>query len=104
AWRRQLYGASSVALIVPSAMLAALIVLALGGGFGQVGVLGQIFAGPPAPSAASGAAGGGAGAVARALPGIPAAALVAGPSRPATRNAGTAPGRGRARVIPVSSG
>ena len=46
AWRRQLYGASSAALIVPSAMLAALVVLALGGGFNQVGVLGQIFAGP----------------------------------------------------------
>ena len=40
-WRRQLLGASSVALIVPSAMLAALVVLALGGGLSQVGVLGQ---------------------------------------------------------------
>src|SRR6185437_11238332 len=76
AWRRQLYGASTVALIVPSAMLAALIVLALGGGFGQVGVLGQIFAGPPAPSAAGGAAvGPGAGSVTRSLPAIPAVAL-----------------------------
>ncbi|HET6869468.1 MAG TPA: hypothetical protein VFH80_26390 [Solirubrobacteraceae bacterium] len=103
AWRRQLYGASSVALIVPSAMLAALIVLALGGGFGQVGVLGQIFAGPPAPSAAGAAAGGGAGVVARALPAIPAAALVAGRSRPATRSIGTLPGRGSTRVVPVSS-
>jgi hypothetical protein len=104
AWRRQLYGASSVALIVPSAMLAALVVLALGGGFGQVGVLGQIFAGPPAPSVAGGAAaGGGAGGVAPSLPSIPAAALVAGPSRPAARRVGTAPGRGRARVVPVSS-
>src|SRR5437764_1262835 len=43
-WRRQLYGASSVALIVPAAMLVALMVLALGGAFSQVGVLGQIFA------------------------------------------------------------
>src|SRR5690242_4856013 len=103
AWRRQLYGASSAALIVPSAMLAALIVLALGGGFGQVGVLGQIFAGPPAPSAAGTIAAGGAGAVARALPTIPAAALVGGRSRPATRSVATAPGRGRTRVVPVSS-
>ena len=38
AWRRQLFGASSAALIVPSAMLAAVVVLALGGGFRQVGV------------------------------------------------------------------
>ncbi len=45
-WRRQLYGASTAALIVPSAMLAALLVLALGGGFNGVGVLGQLFAGP----------------------------------------------------------
>ena len=94
AWRRQLYGASTVALIVPSAMLAALIVLALGGGFGRLGVLGQVFAGPPAPSAAgAGASGVG-----------PAAALVAGRSRPVTRSGGAAPGRGGARVIPVSSG
>jgi len=50
-WRRQLLGASTVALIVPSAMLAALVVLALGGGLGQVGVLGQIFAGPSLPAA-----------------------------------------------------
>ncbi len=104
AWRRQLFGASSVALIVPSAMLAALVVLALGGGFGQVGVLGQIFAGPPAPRlAGGGAAGESAAAVARALPAIPAAALVAGPSRRATRHISTAPGGGRSRVVPVSS-
>src|ERR1700729_23624 len=45
-WRRQLLGASTAALIVPSAMLAALLALALGGAFGGVGVLGQLFAGP----------------------------------------------------------
>ena len=45
-WRRQLFGASTAALIVPSAMLAALVALALGGAFGGVGVLGQLFAGP----------------------------------------------------------
>lgn len=101
AWRRQLYGASTAALIVPSALLAAVIVLALGGGFAQVGVLGQIFAGPPAPSASGGTVGGGAAAVARGLPAIPAAALVAGPTRRATRNVG--PGRGSGRAVPVSS-
>jgi hypothetical protein len=50
-WRRQLFAASSAALIVPSAMIAALVALALGGGFSQLGVLGQVFSGPPAPSA-----------------------------------------------------
>jgi hypothetical protein len=100
AWRRQLYGASSAALIVPTAMMAALIVLALGGGFGQVGVLGQIFAGPPAPTAAGGRA---AVTVAHSLQAIPAAALVARASRRATRNVGTAPGRGRNRAVPVSA-
>ena len=50
-WRRQLFAASSTALIVPSAMIAALVALALGGGFSQLGVLGQVFSGPPAPSA-----------------------------------------------------
>ena len=96
AWRRQLYGASSAALIVPSAMLAAVIVLTLGGGFGQVGVLGQIFAGPPAPNAASGlSAGGGAATVARSLPALPAVALR--PSTPRTRHQAAA-------VAPVGSG
>jgi hypothetical protein len=102
AWRRQLYGASSAALIVPSAMLAAVIVLALGGGFGQVGVLGQIFAGPPAPSPSHGVAqGAGPAAAARGLPAIPAAAHLARPTRRPIRVVG--PGRGRGPVVPVSS-
>jgi hypothetical protein len=93
AWRRQLYGASSAALIVPSAMLAALVVLALGGGFGHVGVLGQIFAGPPGPSASGGTtAGGGTATVARSLPPIPFRAL-----RPST--SGT-----RHRATPIAAG
>ncbi|MGO9907987.1 MAG: hypothetical protein ACLP4R_23135 [Solirubrobacteraceae bacterium] len=50
-WRRQLFAASSAALIVPSAMIAALVALALGGGFSRLGVLGQVFSGPPPPSA-----------------------------------------------------
>ena len=94
AWRRQLYGASSAALIVPSAMLAALIVLALGGGFSQVGVLGQIFAGPSAPAGSGGtAAGGSTGVASHALPAIPSAAVVAR-TRGEGRT-GAAPGPGR---------
>lgn len=77
-WRRQLFGASSAALIVPAAMFAALVVLALGGGFSQVGVLGQIFAGPSAPSLGGAPAGEHGPAPARltagALPVIPAGA------------------------------
>jgi hypothetical protein len=77
-------------------MFAALLVLALGGGFGQVGVLGQIFAGPPAPSAPGGAGlSAGAGAIARSLPAVAARAL-----RPTT------PGTGHpaAPIAPVGSG
>jgi hypothetical protein len=106
AWRRQLYGASSAALIVPSAMLAALVVLALGGGFPQVGVLGQIFAGPSAPSAAGGTVAGGSGGVAaRSLPAIPTLAVVS--SHPGAGRDGAARGRrahGAHRgVVPVPS-
>jgi hypothetical protein len=104
AWRRQLYGASSAALIVPSAMLGALLVLALGGGFGQVGVLGQIFAGPPAPSVGGEVASGGGGrAAAPLLPAIAVAALGAGSPHPRTGHAGTGSGGGGTGVVPVSS-
>lgn len=108
AWRRQLYGASSAALIVPCAMLASVAVLALGGSFSGVGVLGQVFAGPPAPGGgggvvASGRAGGagGRGGLARALPVVPVAAV-----RPVTPGRGQAGpvGRGRRGSAPVSSG
>ncbi|MBV9605011.1 MAG: hypothetical protein JO027_07890, partial [Solirubrobacterales bacterium] len=105
AWRRQLYGASSAALIVPSAMLAALLVLALGGDFRQVGVLGQIFAGPPVPSATGGApAGARVGAAAPSLPVIPAAT---GSFSPGARGGGAGrgggTGAGRNRVVPVAT-
>ncbi len=104
AWRRQLYGASSAALIVPSAMLGALVVLAVGGGFNQVGVLGQIFAGPSVPGASGGAlAAGHAGAPAHSLPPIPVAALGAGPSRPGTGQAGPGSGPGRTGAGPRPS-
>lgn len=97
AWRRQLYGASSAALIVPSAMLTALLVLALGGGFGHVGVLGQIFAGPPAP----GVAGGTAGTPAPSLPAIP-ETVRRGPARAGNGSAGTRSARRHVGVAPVS--
>lgn len=48
-WRRRLYGGVATAAFVPGALFAALLALALAGGFGKVGVLGQIFTGPPAP-------------------------------------------------------
>jgi hypothetical protein len=50
AWMQQLYRASGTALLVPGAMIAALVVLALAGGFTGVGSLGQVLSGP-APSA-----------------------------------------------------
>ncbi|MFZ0977603.1 MAG: hypothetical protein WAN22_35630 [Solirubrobacteraceae bacterium] len=53
AWRRQLLGASTAALIVPSAMVAALLTLVLSGAFSEVGVLGQLFVGPSLPGAAT---------------------------------------------------
>jgi hypothetical protein len=82
AWRRQLLGASTAALIVPSAMLAALLALAISGAFSQVGVLGQLFVGPSLPVAGAGSgAGSGSGAAASgfaavSLPVIPASGSV----------------------------
>ena len=99
-WGRQLCAASTAALIVPSAMVAALVALALGGGFNQLGVLGQIFAGPPASSA---------GALATATPASRAAARAAGSALPvipvaqfvASRK--VSGGAGRSRLAPVLS-
>ncbi|MFL5830365.1 MAG: hypothetical protein ACJ76X_10640 [Solirubrobacteraceae bacterium] len=49
AWRRKLFGASGVALLVPGAMVGALAALVLAGGFGRLGTLGQAFSGPAIP-------------------------------------------------------
>jgi hypothetical protein len=49
AWTRQLYGASGAALLVPGAIVLALVLLGLAGGFGQLGTLSQAFAGPAVP-------------------------------------------------------
>jgi hypothetical protein len=51
AWTRQLYGASSLALLVPGTLILALAVLAFAGGFAQLGAFGQAFSGPPVPAA-----------------------------------------------------
>lgn len=106
-WRRQLCAASSVALIVPSAMVAALVALALGGGFGGLGVLGQIFAGPSIPNAGP-LVGGGSGARAatrsagNVIPVIPVARFVAG--RTAPHRGGTGSGATRPRTSVTRTG
>jgi hypothetical protein len=50
AWRRQLWSGLGAALIVPGTLVAALIVLALAGGFGHLGALSQAFSGPSLPA------------------------------------------------------
>jgi hypothetical protein len=52
AWRRQLFGASGAALLVPGTLAVALVLLGFAGGFGRLGALGQAFAGPSIPTAA----------------------------------------------------
>jgi hypothetical protein len=55
AWRRQISGASGAALIVPIAVFGSMVLLALAGGFGALGGLGQAIAGPASPGGAPGA-------------------------------------------------
>lgn len=50
-WRRQVSTASGAALVVPLAVFGSMVLLALAGGFGQLGGLGQALAGPAVPSA-----------------------------------------------------
>ena len=57
-WMRQLFGASGVAVMVPGALVGAFAVLALAGGFTQLGAFSQAFSGPALE--ASGSSGGGA--------------------------------------------
>ena len=106
-WTRQLGAASSVALIVPCAMVAALVALALGGGFGGLGVLGQVFAGPSIPNSGPLVAGGsGAHAATRtagpaAIPVIPVVRVVA---RAPTRRRSAAAGPGAPGTARSSAG
>lgn len=53
AWTRQLFGASGAALLVPGTVVVAIALLGLAGGFGQLGTLGQAFAGPALPTIGS---------------------------------------------------
>jgi hypothetical protein len=56
-WRQELFRASAAALVTPAAVLGALLVLALSGGFGALGSLGQAFSGPRLPRFGYSAAG-----------------------------------------------
>src|ERR1700727_1164118 len=49
AWRRQIYGASLVALLIPAAIIAVLFVVTGGGPLHGLGTLGQVFSGPAIP-------------------------------------------------------
>jgi hypothetical protein len=49
AWRRQIYGASLIAVLIPAAIIAALFVATGGGPLHGLGTLGQVFSGPASP-------------------------------------------------------
>lgn len=53
AWTRQLFGVSAAAVLAPGAVVIALVLLAVTGGFGRLGALSQVLAGPGLPSAPS---------------------------------------------------
>jgi hypothetical protein len=55
-WARQLAATSLTVLGIPLAVVGALVVLTLAGGFGSLGSLGQIFAGPTTAKSARAAA------------------------------------------------
>jgi hypothetical protein len=50
AWTRQLSGASGAAVIAPMAVFGSMVLLALAGGFGSLGRIGQALAGPAIPT------------------------------------------------------
>jgi len=49
AWRRQIYGASLVAILIPAAIIAVLFVVTGSGPLTGLGTLGQVFSGPAVP-------------------------------------------------------
>ena len=102
AWTRQLYGASGAVLLVPGALVAALLVLGLAGGFGGLGALAQTFAGPSVPAAARIATARTAAHRTRALPVAVAVAPAATPGS-GLANGGPAPGAATSR-IPAGQG
>src|SRR5262249_18762945 len=59
AWMRQVLGASGAALIVPVAMLGAVVALVFAGGLGRIGSLGQALSGPQLPASAPATSSGG---------------------------------------------
>jgi hypothetical protein len=90
AWTRQLYGASGAALLGPGAIVCALVVLAVAGGFGALGSLGQAFAGPSVPASPRVVGVPGSPRAAHALPVAPAGTAVAALA-PVTARGGGAP-------------
>jgi hypothetical protein len=104
AWTRQLYGAGSVALLAPVTIIAALVVLALSGGFGGLSALGQLLSGPAVPLASSAVIGGRPAPVTAAapLPVVPASTVArhvgprAGPRLAAAAHRTGTPSRARA--------
>jgi hypothetical protein len=48
-WKRQMFGASGAALLVPGAIAGALVILVSAGGFARLGTLGQALSGPALP-------------------------------------------------------
>jgi hypothetical protein len=101
-WTRQLYRAWGVALLGPVTMIAALAVLALGGGFGGLSALGQLVSGPAVPvGSSSPGASPGARTATRLLPVVPASPAAAPAATAArTRVAAVTPRLGR----PVGAG
>jgi hypothetical protein len=77
-WMTKLSVASLTALVAPGAILGALVLLVIAGGFGGIGSLGQAFSGPSLP------------AMARPAPGAPRAALSKSRRTPSARSAATA--------------
>ena len=51
-----MYGGMATAAFLPGALFAAVLALAVAGGFGKVNVLSQVFTGPPAPPGSTAAA------------------------------------------------
>jgi hypothetical protein len=106
-------------LLVPAALVAALLVLGLAGGFGTLGSLGQAFAGPSVPVSARIAGVPVAAHRARALPVVAAPTLIASrtpvvagggsavttPNTPASQGIGSSgPGRGTTAGTPAGKG
>src|SRR6185437_16635023 len=88
AWRRQIYGASAVAILIPAAIIAVLFVATGNGPLTGLGTLGQVFSGP-------------------AIPGGNLSARVSLNSKPALPGKGTAAGaalHGHSPVIGPTSG